>query len=314
MFLAMVSLKPEMRASSGADAVLTSAPTALTQSSTTASSFLREQHLVDVVLILADADRLRLDPHELGQRILQAARDRDRAAQRHVEIRELLRRQLGGGIDRRAGLGHHDLGEPQLRQTRDQIAGELVGLARRGAVADRDRAARRAARTAAPSVRSAPFPVVARFVRIDGGGVEQLAGAVDDGDLHAGADAGIEPHRDALAGRRRQQQVVQVAAEHADRLGFGLFAQPLLDVDLEAAEHLDLPRPAHGFGQPGVGGAAAVLDARARRDAPLGNASGPAASGLLRQHDGEAQESLLAAAEQREDAMRRHVPHRLRSP
>ena len=39
MFFAIVGLKPEIRASSGADAVLTSAPTALTQSSTTASSF-----------------------------------------------------------------------------------------------------------------------------------------------------------------------------------------------------------------------------------------------------------------------------------
>ncbi len=70
---------------------------------------------------------------------------------------------------------------------------------------------------------------------------------------------------------RRQQQVVQVAAEHADRLGLRLFAQPLLDVDLEAAEHLDLPRPADGFGQPRVGGAAALLDAGARRDAPFRN-------------------------------------------
>ena len=39
MFLARVSLRPEMRANSGADAVLTSAPTPFTQSSTTASSF-----------------------------------------------------------------------------------------------------------------------------------------------------------------------------------------------------------------------------------------------------------------------------------
>ena len=46
----------------------------------------RQLRLADVVLVLADADRLRLDPHQLGERILQAARDRDRAAQRHVEI------------------------------------------------------------------------------------------------------------------------------------------------------------------------------------------------------------------------------------
>jgi hypothetical protein len=39
MFLAIVSFKPEIRESNGADAVFTSAPTALTQSSTIASSF-----------------------------------------------------------------------------------------------------------------------------------------------------------------------------------------------------------------------------------------------------------------------------------
>ncbi len=38
MFFAIVSVRPEMRDSSGAEAVLTSAPTAFTQSSTTASS------------------------------------------------------------------------------------------------------------------------------------------------------------------------------------------------------------------------------------------------------------------------------------
>ena len=156
MFFASVSLRPEMRASSGADAVFTSAPTALTQSSTTASSCLRQQGLVDVVLILADADGLRLDAHELGERILQAARNRDRAAQRDVEIGELLRRELRRRVDRRAGLGDDDLRQRQLRMALDQIAGERVGLARRGAVADRDRAARRAARRARPSVRSVP--------------------------------------------------------------------------------------------------------------------------------------------------------------
>ncbi len=47
--------------------------------------------LVDIVLILADADRFRLDLDEFGQRILQAARDGDGAAQRHVEAREFQR-------------------------------------------------------------------------------------------------------------------------------------------------------------------------------------------------------------------------------
>ena len=68
--------RPETRASSGAEAVLRSTPTALTASSTTASSDLRAAALVDVVLVLADADRLRLDLHQLGERVLQAPRDR----------------------------------------------------------------------------------------------------------------------------------------------------------------------------------------------------------------------------------------------
>ena len=44
---------------------------------------------------------------------------------------------------------------------------------------------------------------------------------------------GSSPIVDALAGRRGEQQVVQVAAEHADRFGLRLLAQPLLDLDLE---------------------------------------------------------------------------------
>ena len=73
-------------ASSGAEAVFTSTPTALTQSSTTRVERARAASIRTVVLILADADRLRVDLHQFGQRVLQAARDRDRAAQGHVEV------------------------------------------------------------------------------------------------------------------------------------------------------------------------------------------------------------------------------------
>ena len=117
----------------------------------------RQQRLVDVVLVLADADRLRLDAHELGERILQAAGDRHRAAQRHVEIRELLRRQLGRRVDRRAGLRHHDLGE---RAARDGARSGRRRACRSRATRCRCRsrsAARRAARTAGRAC-GAPLP------------------------------------------------------------------------------------------------------------------------------------------------------------
>ena len=98
----------------------------------------RELGLVEIVLVLADADRLRLDAHELGERILQPPRDRDGAAQRHVEIGQLLRGQLRRRVHRCAGLGDHDLREREVRMALDQIAGERVGLARGRAVANRD--------------------------------------------------------------------------------------------------------------------------------------------------------------------------------
>ena len=82
MFLARLSLTPDTRARSGADAVFTSTPTAFTQSSTTASSERDSFDFGQVVLILADADGFRVDLHQLGERVLQAARDGDSAAQR----------------------------------------------------------------------------------------------------------------------------------------------------------------------------------------------------------------------------------------
>ena len=102
---------PDTRVSSGAEAVLTSTPTAFTQSSTTASSERDSFDLGHVVLVLADADRLGVDLHQLGQRVLQPARDRHRAAQRHVQVGQLLRGVGRGRVDRGAGLGDHDLGQ-----------------------------------------------------------------------------------------------------------------------------------------------------------------------------------------------------------
>ena len=220
MLEASVWLRPETRASSGADAVLTSTPTELTQSSTTASSERARPDLVDVVLVLADADRLRLDLDELGQRILQPARDRHRAAQADVEIGEFLRGQLGRRIDRGAGFRHHRLGQLQFGHLGHQLGDELVGLAPAGAVADADDVdlvldAQRGQR------RQRALPIAPRLVRIDRRRGDDLAGLIDDSDLDAGADAGVEAHGDAMPCRCRQQQILQVAREHADGLGVG---------------------------------------------------------------------------------------------
>src|SRR5947208_892066 len=64
--------------------------------------------LIDIMLILSDADRFRICLHQLRQRVLEAARDRNRAAYRHIQLRKLFTRAFGGGIDRGAGLVDDD--------------------------------------------------------------------------------------------------------------------------------------------------------------------------------------------------------------
>ena len=84
---------PETRASSGCEAVFRSTPTAFTQSSTTASSERASCASAHVVLVLPDADGLRVDLDQFGQRILQPPGDRDRAAQRDVQVGQLRARR-----------------------------------------------------------------------------------------------------------------------------------------------------------------------------------------------------------------------------
>src|SRR5262249_40164050 len=80
--------------------------------------------------------------------------------------------------------------------------------------------------------------------------LEQSAGAIDDGDLDAGSYPGVESHRDALPGRCGEQEIVEVAAEDADRLELGLLAETLLGVGLEAGENLSPPPPVHSLPSP----------------------------------------------------------------
>ncbi|MNP65596.1 hypothetical protein D3C76_1612000 [compost metagenome] len=56
---------------------------------------LLQMFLGDVMLILSHTNRLRIDLHQLCQRVLHTAGDRSRAALRYIQIREFLLRQLG---------------------------------------------------------------------------------------------------------------------------------------------------------------------------------------------------------------------------
>ena len=266
----------------------------------------RQFGFAEVMLILPDADRLRVDLDQFGQRILQTPRDRHRAAQGDVELRQFLGRKGRGGIDRCARLRHHDLRHVQIRQQLDQFGCELVGLARGGAVADRNQVdAVRDRELAQCRQRRIPLPLW--LVRIDHAGRHHLAGGVDDGDLDAGAEAGIEPHGHARAGRCRQQQVAQIRGEHAHALGLGRRPQPHPQVDVEM--HLDLgaPGPARGLDQPAVARAAPIGDCKALHDLQFIGAGNAGHRNIRLGHHLQLEDFFLLAPEQRENAVRRQL-------
>lgn len=97
MFLAVAPFKPATWRRRLGEAVLTSTPTALTQSSTTGFQGLCQPFLGHIVLILAHANGLGLNFHQLRQRILKPPGDGDGRAEIHIVFRKFLCRQGGGG-------------------------------------------------------------------------------------------------------------------------------------------------------------------------------------------------------------------------
>ena len=87
MLCAVLALMPAMCASSAGEAVFKSAPTDDNTAFDHAGQRRVQLFGVHIVLVLAHADGFGVDLDQLGQRVLQAPRNRNRAAQRHVQPR-----------------------------------------------------------------------------------------------------------------------------------------------------------------------------------------------------------------------------------
>src|SRR6202012_4332467 len=141
-----------------------------------------------------------------------------------------------------------------------------------------------------------------------------LAGRVDHRDLRAGAEAGVEAHRGALPGRRREEQVLEVGGEDVDGRGLGGLPQAHAQVDAEVDEYARAPGPANGVFQPLVGRTALVADAERLGDRPLvGLAEAPRGrlEALVGGVEGEVEPLFLLRAEHGEYAVRLELAERL---
>ena len=189
-----------------------------------------------VVLILAHADGLGVDLHQLRQGILETAGDGHGASEVHVEIGEFLGGQLGGGVDRRARLVDDGVGG--IGEAFQQLHGHGLGLPGGGAVADGDVTDLMTAHEPGEDLDGLLlFPLGEGGV--DHGGVQDLAGGVHHGDLTAVAVAGVQAHGHGALHRGLHQQGTQVQGEIAD----GTLARPVrqLGADLPADGGLDEP-------------------------------------------------------------------------
>ena len=248
------------------------------------------------MLVLAHADRLGVDLHQLGEWILKAPRNGDRAAQGDVESWQLIARQLAGRIHRRARLVHHDdlwrIGERSRLQC---LSDTRFRLARGRPIADRDKL--RAGRGHESHERCRETIGLVQHPHV---GVEHRARARDGRDLHAGPESRVETDDDALARRSRKQQLLEVAAEDGDRLlvGARLQLEPQLDLDGECQ-------------QPLVGVARHELEL-GERAAPRRDAREEARVNLVHWRGNRPrQDAFLFAAANREHTVRRNTAERL---
>ena len=70
---------------------------------------------------------------------------------------------------------------------------------------------------------------------------EELAGVVDDGDLAAGADAGVDAKHASWPGGRSEQQVLEIFAENLDGLDVGALLEFQADLGLDRESEQALP-------------------------------------------------------------------------
>ena len=149
------------------------------------------------------------------------------------------------------------------------------------------------------------IPLAFGLVGVDGGSVHQLAGGIHHGHLAAGADTRVNAHHRLGAGRRGQQQVLEINGEDLDGLFLGGFPQAGHQFGFQPGENLHPPGVPDHLGQPTVRRAALVADVeRGGHHAFAG--TGLAGIGVrLADFQGQAQHPFLAASHQRQGAVGR---------
>ena len=235
--------------------------------------------LGDVVLVLADADRLGVDLHQLGQRVLQPAGDRHRAPQRDVEVGQLLRR-------RRPRPSTPTRRPPTPRSWSGRGPGGSLISSPASLSVSREAVPLPMATSSTPNATGQPGQrsidsshCRRRLVRVDRvGGHAPCRCASTTATFTPVRSPGSRPIVARRAGRRGQQQVAQVGGEDPHRLVLRLPGAAACGGRCRGGRGSRRPPgPAHGVDQPVVGRAGPARRRRSSAAMRRSNQFGPAA-------------------------------------
>ena len=156
-----------------------------------------ESTLIDIVLVLADADGFWVDFDQFGERVHEAATDRNGTTHGEVERRKFLTGDLRGRINRGAGLAHND-NHGGCRQA--ERADEGLGLAGSCAIADGDGLDFKTINKRLDHFGSLGA-VADTFFGIDHLVGKEFALSIEHGEFATGAEAGIDSKNNFLTER-----------------------------------------------------------------------------------------------------------------
>ncbi len=169
------------------------------------------------------ADGLGVNFDQLRQGVLQAAGNGHGGTQGHIVLREFLRRQLGSGIDRGAGLADHHVRDP-LGNLPQKVGHKHLRFVGGGSVANRD--------DADPVFFDKLFTFFlgrANFIlrrgRINHRRIQNLSGAIDHRQLAAGAISRVQAEGNGVFDRRLHEKLLQIHPKNPNRLFGGLLGQ-----------------------------------------------------------------------------------------
>ena len=177
---------------------------------------------LDVVLVEPHADVGGVDLDQFAERVLQAAADGNGAADRGVELGKFLAAHAAGGIHAGSRLVHNHVGDAAAGQLiADQVGDEIFRFAAAGAVAH-DHHLQLVLGDQLDHLLHRFGAAVGLAHQVHHVVIEHVAELIQGHQFAAALETRIERQQAAIAHRRLEQQVAEIAGEHAYRVGFGL--------------------------------------------------------------------------------------------